>query len=749
MDGKMGGILERAMKAIIFRNYWIGGLFLVGFISAAPLITAAAAESLADQVIIRRDSYGLPHIHAKTEEAAAFGLGYAQAEDHCVEIARRYIAARGESAKYLGTGTDGDFLMKLYDNLETSRRNLSRVSPLYRMLMNAFAAGINRFVEQHRKELPDWVPVFTAVDVMAHGRAGLILNEYSQSTVKELQKKYPAAGAAQPLTAEILSAEDSTDNASYWDGIEVPGSNAFALAGSRTTSGKPILLGNPHLNWNSLYWEAQVTVPGKINFFGSTLAGIPVLRAGFNAHLGWVTTNNAPDLTDAFTLRLDPGKPDHYLFRGKSLPLKKREISVEIRSPDGTLRTENRVYWESHLGKILYRTSDKAFAVHSTAGDAFRYYEGFYLLSRTRNIKEFLSIMNRNYIPTSNFTYADVEGNILYQWNARVPKRLDDGTSYELDVPGDTDKYVWKKLVKFARLPRLLNPSGGYIQNCNNPPWYVSLRNPIDSKSYPSYLELVRDLALRPQMALEMLESRDNFSLEDVKRLKFNTRMLLADRVKPDLLQALRRAVNPSEELASGLSLLEAWDNQVSAQSKGGVPFQHFWDTYSAAKAQPFAIPWDAKNPAKTPYGLADSALAVKHFEEAVRWTRQNYGTEAVAWGEVHRFRFGALDLPGDGASGSYGLVRVLRFSQAQDGKRVAGQIKTDEPPVGFGDAWVLAVEFTKPIVAYSVLAYGETTRSSSKHSSDQIRLFAEHSYKRVWFSEEDIKSHLEREYHP
>jgi len=737
------------MKAIVFRNYWIGGLFLVGFISAAPLITAAAAESLADQVIIWRDSYGLPHIHAKTEEAAAFGLGYAQAEDHCVEIARRYVAARGESAKYLGTGTDSDFLVKLYDNLEVSRQDLDHVSPLYRKMVNAFAAGINRYVDQHRKELPDWIPAFNGVDVMAHRRAGAISEAFSQSTARELRKKYPPSGGPPPVTPQISLMMRATPDTSDWEAKDLPGSNAFALSGSRTISGKPILLGNPHLNWNSLYWEAQITVPGRINFFGSTLVGIPVLRAGFNEHLGWVTTNNAPDLTDVFALKLDPGKPDHYLFRGQSLPLKKREISVEIKAADGTLRTEKREYWESHLGIVLCRTPDRAFAVRSTAIDAFRYHEGFYLLSKTRNIKEFLSVMKRNYVPTSNFTYADAEGNILYVWNARVPKRLDDGTSYELDVPGDTDKYVWKKLVKFARLPRLLNPSGGYIQNCNNPPWYASLRNPIDSKGYPSYLELVRDLALRPQMALEMLESRDKFSLEDVKRLKFNTRMLLADRVKPDLLQALRRAVNPSEELKSGLSLLEAWDNQVSAQSKGGVPFQHFWDTYSAAKAQPFAVPWDAKNPAKTPYGLADSALAVKHFEEAVRWTRQNYGTEAVAWGEVHRFRFGALDLPGDGASGSYGLFRVLRFSQAQDGKRVAGQIKTDEPPVGFGDAWVLAVELTKPIVAYSVLAYGETTRSSSKHSSDQIRLFAEHSYKRVWFSEEDIKSHLEREYHP
>jgi len=77
--------------------------------------------------------------------------------------------------------------------------------------------------------------------------------------------------------------------------------------------------------------------------------------------------------------------------------------------------------------------------------------------------------MERNYVPTSNFTYADVDGNILYMWNARVPERPDDGTNYLLDIPADA-KHIWTRILKVKSLPRLLNPSGGYTQNCNNPP---------------------------------------------------------------------------------------------------------------------------------------------------------------------------------------------------------------------------------------------------------------------------------------
>lgn len=700
---------------------------------------------LATQVVIRRDTYGVPHILAKTEESAAFGLGYAQAEDHCLTIARRFIAARGELAKHLSLGAESDFLMKRFDNLEVCRTNFGQLDPLLQRVFNAFAAGLNQYVSKHRLELPSWIPVFDGVDVLANGRAGAVNSAIDAGAIRALKSKYPD-DPVQPLVGRPeRDLEEPSD--SFIAETELPGSNAFALSGSRTTSGKPILLGNPHLNWSSLYWEAHVTVPGKINFFGSTLAGIPVLRAGFNEHLGWVTTNNNPDQEDIYALALDSNKPDHYTFDGKTIPLIKKGVSVEIKTPDGSLKTEKRTYEESHLGPIIYRTKDRAFAYRSTQLESFRHFEGFYRLSKTRNLREWLGVMKLGLLNYSNFTYADRDGNILYQWNAHIPKRVDDGTSFELDVPGET-KYLWQGLHPLSDFPRLLNPSGGYIQNCNNPPWYTSLRNPIDPAGFRSYFER-RELALRPQLALEMIENQQKFSLDDVKRIKFNTRMLIADRLKPDLIKAIKAASNPSDDLAKGLAVIEAWDNTVSADAKGAVLFQRFANAYFEATKKPYAVEWDRQNPARTPSGLSDPALAVKHFEDSVKSTRETFGSEAVAWGQVHRFRFKDVDLPGDGATGALGAFRVMGFREMPDGKRVAGWISANEPLVGFGDGWVLAVEFSTPVRAYSVLAYGQTTNPTSKHSSDQIGLFANHEYKRVWFSESEIKANLESEYRP
>ena len=145
------------------------------------------------------------------------------------------------------------------------------------------------------------------------------------------------------------------------------------------------------------------------------------------------------------------------------------------------------------------------------------------------------------------------------------------------------------------------------------------------------------------------------------------------------------------------------------------------------------------------------------HLAAAVRTVRERYGSERVAWGDVNRFRAGALDLPGDGATGTYGTFRVMTFASPQADSegapesriRVAGHVPGRPAPIGFGDAWVLLVDFSRPGQAWSVLSYGQTTDPSSPHSRDQLELFAGHKLRRAWYSEADIKANLLREYRP
>jgi acyl-homoserine-lactone acylase len=715
-------------------------LVLLAAVAAAASTAACGGKTfdldpddLAQHVTIRRDTYGIPHILADSEEAASFGFGYAQAEDHGAAIGLRYLGARGEAAKYFGElGVTNDLAMAQFDNLAEATRGLERITPLYRRIITAYAAGVNRYVSQHRSEFPEWMPALTAADVLATTRGNAAESLAGAALVRRLREKYEG------LAPRSVIDEEWTD---------APGSNALALSGSRTTTGKPILLGNPHLQWSALYWEAHVRVPGKIDFYGSTLPGVPVLRAGFNDRLAFVTTNNAPDLDDIFTLTMDPQKPDHYLFDGESLPLRRREVSIPVRSADGSMRRESRTFWSTHLGEAIHRNADRVFVVKSTRLDALEYYGGFYVLAKARTLNDWLAALRRNFVPTSNFTYADADNNILYVWNGRVPVRKA-GIDYRLDVEASTSADLWARLHDVDDYPRVLNPPGGYIQNANNPPRFVSGRDPIDMSKYPADFERGQ-LALRPQLAIDMLESKQTFSVEDVIKLKYSTRLLLAERVKSDVIAAVRDSAEATPEAREGADALDAWDNTVSADSRGAVLFQRFWELYSGAVRSPYATPWDEANPTSTPRGIADREAAVKHLAAAVRAVREQHGSERVAWGDVHRFRATNVDLPADGASGTYGAYRVMTFVNEPDGRRVAGHLPGRPSPVGFGDAWILLVDFSKPGTAWSVLAYGQTTKQDSPHSSDQLPLFAAHRLRPALYSEAEIKANTTRVYRP
>jgi acyl-homoserine-lactone acylase len=715
---------------LAFALWWAGA----GFVLVA---TPAAGD-----LTIRRDRYGVPHITARHVGAAGFGFGYAQAEDHAPQMGRLYLAARGEAARALGERfLEDDVAARRVDNRAEAERALRTLGPEFRRWLDGFVAGFNHYVSLHRADLPPWMPVIVAADVLAHSRMGA-----AGAAVRPppaLLRRFPAPDRPPaPPDTGLLEGEAP--------GLDVPGSNALAIAGTRTTTGHPILLGNPHLRWSSLYWEAHVTVPGLVDFYGSTLVGFPVLRAGFNDRLGYVQTNNAPDLVDILVMPLDPARPGHYRFEGEAHPLAHEPVSVEVRTGDGALRTETREFWNTHLGPVVHRDADRVFVVRSVPLEAWRWLEGFHELAKSRSLAAFEATLRRGLLVTSNFTYADADGNVLYQWNARLPRRPELATGYALDVPADTGRYLWTGAHAFDELPRLLNPPGGYVQNANNAPWWTSLRDRLDPAGFPAYMERGA-LSMRAQVALQELEAGGRFSIDDVKRLKHTTRMLLAERVLPDLLSAARRHSDPSGDLRRGIETLEAWDRHASVGSRGAVLFQAFWDAYESTTAQPFAEPWDERQPIETPAGLADPDAAVVALEGAVRSTTATYGSERVALGDVRRYRFGDLDLPADGAPGGYGVYRVMGFDRAPGDAavRIAGHPGDGQPLVGFGDAWVLLVHFGKPVTAWSVLAYGQSGDPASPHSRDQIGLFARHELRPVWFTDADIEANLARRYSP
>ncbi|MFB6368434.1 MAG: penicillin acylase family protein, partial [Gemmatimonadota bacterium] len=436
---------------------------------------------------------------------------------------------------------------------------------------------------------------------------------------------------------------------------------------------------NPHLSWDAGYYEAHVTVPGQLNFYGDFRIGGPFgIIGGFNEHLGWSTTNNYPDLDQIYALRVDPERPDHVLLDGESVPLTRDEVSVEVKNGPGLSRV-TRTAWHSPLGPVIHRAGGRVYVTRSAEDGRFRRGEQFLRMMQAGSLAEWKRAMRIRGRTKSNFTYADDRGNVYYVWNARMPRlpHASGGDTAAVEA-SDTDE-VWTRLVPYDSLPQLLNPEGGYLHQENDPFHYTNLYEVFDADRFPEHYPEPA-LGLRSQLSLQLVGGGERLTLEEVVRRKHSPRMLLADRVKPDLLEALR-AAGPSGRVAAGVRILEAWENRAAHESRGAVLFETWWDVYLATadsaretpasagfEAEPgdlFAEPWTPERPTETPRGLGDPDRAVEAFRAAADSVTSRWGRLDVSWGHVHRVRRGDVDAPVAGCSGSMGCFRVLWYDRA------------------------------------------------------------------------------------
>jgi acyl-homoserine-lactone acylase len=692
----------------------IGALGLIGVIQGKE-----GSPELWREVEIIRTTHGVPHIRAENLRAAGYALAWLQLEDYGPRTARNVLRARGEMGRLFGRDSmNSDF------NARRARRRAiatyHRLDQETRDVYEGFAFGINRYVELHREEFPAGMPTdFTGYDVAT------LDVDLAPTTAPRAFLARLGVDTSRGERAEVLDPDE--------------GSNAWALAPSRTKSKKAILLRNPHLVWTSGYYEAHMTVPGVVDFYGDFRIGGPfAVVGGFNRDLGFATTNNAQDIDELYELEADTTRADHYWLDGASIPLTRETVSVEYRDAD-TLAVESRDFWSASIGPVVHRAGNKIYVVKSAIDGEYRAGEQFLRMMRAKSLAEWKDVMRMRARPTSNFTYADRAGNIYYLWNGSIPVLPHPSGGDTIATPVRSTRDVWTRLVPFDSLPQVLNPKGGYVHNENDSPHFTNMRERVDTTNRYPNLEKP-ELLLRSQLSIELIGGNNRLSLEDVVRLKHSYRMLLADRVKPDLIAAVK-ATKPTGDTAAALALLTKWDNTAAAESRGAMLFEIWWQRYSARQPDSlrYTHPWTSADPMRTPRGIKDPARAVEAFGWAVTETARRYGRWDVAWGEVHRVRRGTVDVPVGGCTGAMGCFRVLTFRADTDGKLIATG----------GDGWVLAVEFGDVPRAYSVLAYGESSREDSPWFSDQAAMFARGEMKKVLFKAGDVDANAVMRYRP
>ncbi len=661
------------------------------------------------QTEILWDSWGVPHIYGSDAQRLFQGLGWAQAKSHGNLILRLYGQARGKAAEYWGIDyLTSDQYVATMGIPERAKQWYDAQSPKIKQYLAAFAQGINEYAAKHQTEIDEAVKVVlpvTGADVLAHYQR--VIHFHFLTNPKQIA---------------------ALQNTSLGEG-----SNGWAISGTKSANGKAILLANPHLPWSDFYlwYEAHLNAPG-MDVYGATLVGMPVLAIAFNQNLGWTVTVNPLDGADIYELTLQAGG---YVWDQQIKSFESQTKRLKIRQSDGKFIELAFSVQQSIHGPIVAQDSDRAYALRVAGLDRPRGFEQFWQMAQAKNLSEFETALKQLQIPLFNILYSDRQGQNFYIYNGLVPLRsTGDWQYWRGKIPGDTAATLWQDYLPYDKLPRLLNPPTGWLQNSNDPPWTSTFPPVLKAEDYPPYLAppslaYASDI-LRSQRSIKLLKDAEKLTLEDVIEKKFSSRLEMADRILEILIPTAKALANPIGIEAA--EVLAKWDRQTNTNSRGAVLF-YLWALTLESK-EIFSKPWDAANPLTTPSGLADINTALAVLEGVAAQVNLLYGTLDVPWGEVVKLSYGKETLAASGGPGKLGSFRVLNLESTPDERFKAV----------FGDSFIAAVEFSNPIQAKVLTVYGNATQPNSSHVGDQLSLYAKGEMRSAWLTREEVEQHLE-----
>jgi len=695
------------------------------------------------------DKFGVPHVFAKSTSDMFYCFGYAQAEAHGDLLLHVLGGSRGRGAEYFGPGIDDA-------NLKTDRwiwtneipirsvQWLAQQTPQFRHDLDAFAAGINAYAAAHPEALAHEVhqvlPI-TALDLIEHEQ-----HFYNFEFVAGRSLAIPSGRDTADLLTPTLSGFENTPE------DLADGSNGWAIGPSHSTSGKAMMLLNPHLAWGGeqTYFEVQLTAPG-INLYGATQLGVPALRFVFS---DYVAITNTVNTNNGHLLYRITEAPGGYKFDGKVLPYTRASYPIKVLQENGTYTTENIEVLKTVHGPIIRRDDGVPIALYAAGLDKPFLLEQVYKMGTSHNFAEFQTQLKRLQIPMYNIMYADRDGHIEYLFNAPVPRRSEgDWAMWDKPVAGDTSRLLPTGTLTYEELPKVIDPPSGYVQNSNEPPWDAAWPTMLNPKDYPPYIAPIWPY-FRSDRGLRMLSEDPKISYDMLLQKKLSTRSEAADRLLPDLLSAVARYGTPRAKQAA--AVLKAWDRQTDATSKGALLFWNWATRFgmpapTAASVRNFAVPYVLDKPLTTPAGIEDPAAAAAMLDAAATETTKLYGAIDTQWGSFLRLQINnqsdgdtnvprgpalnGVDLPGNGGPGAIGIFRVVTPGPLKDG------IAT---PV-HGDGFTIAMQFSLPIQAKVLVSYGDCSQPNCIHHTDQLPLFAKKQWRDVWRTLPDIEAHLER----
>ena len=680
---------------------------LVLILSAISILNTTFSQEIdVKNIEILRDSYGVPHIYAKTDAELAYGLAWAHSEDDFKTIQEAYLAGNGLLSKYIGLrGAPADFLTQLIRSDYVVDSLYNTIDKNFIKVIEGYAQGINKFAELN----PDQVLVkklfpITPKKMVKYSFLQLFISSEGDKAIRSIF-------------------ENNVTNISFLDDNKL-GSNLFAFSTNITKNGETYLGINTHqpLDGPTSWYEAHLVSEEGTNIIGATFAGAPCILTGTNENLGWTHTVNYPDKTDIFQLEMVDRK--NYRFDNQILKLKTYKAKAYIKILGIPIRVKKK-YYESIYGPTL-KNKNGFYSVRTASLFHIRGLEQWWKMNKAKNFTEFYDILKMNQIPGYNIGYADKNDTIFYISNGIIPKR-NDAYNWKTIVPGNTKKTLWNKYYNTEELPQVISPKSGYVYNANHSPFKsTSIEENPDPNDFAKNMNFELYDNNRSKRIFELINSYQSINYNDFKEIKYDHTFPTPFHYNfMDVNKIMDMLPEDYPEIKDLLIQIQEWDRKTNIESVGAGTYAMFY--YSLDK-------YYRKNYINRNFSkdiIAQALMDVK--ERMIKY----FKTTKVKLGDYQKLVRGNIEIS------IWGMPDVITAMNANNHKE--GKIR-----VTHGESYIQFAKFSKNETEIeSIISYGSSDHEDSEHYSDQMHIYKNFGTKKMSFDKETNYKNAKKIYNP
>ncbi|SDN46356.1 penicillin acylase family protein [Allokutzneria albata] len=685
---------------------------------------------------------GVPHIVASDHAGLGRGIGYAQARDHLCALGQIFLSAGGELAKHFGeertagTPPQGNVASDVYTRDLIDRRVVERIvaqpapvgpSDDVRALTRGYAEGYNRYLTE---DLLAGSSISTVNSSAAPScRGAKWLAPITEMDVHRLKYVSAQDGAVRALGGIVTATPPSRPQAPptpYTPPIS-RGSNAIA-------AGK-VFLGNPHVPWRGIasFWQARLTIPGKLDVDGAHLLGTPETVAGYTRRTAWTATIATSLSYSLAEVKLVPGDPTAYTVDGRVERMTEHKITVDVRGG----KPETRSLWSTRFGPVINSmvvspwlgnraserldwTAERAFVLIDANANSLRGPNSIVKFPEADSVEGVRNaLLREGGMSYANVLASDRHGEGLFANVQAVPHITDaharrcntakgrelfdraglpvlDGSRADCAPGTDRDSLV-PGTFGAHRMPNLI--SRDQLSNSNDSHWLTSAAQPLTG--FPRVFG-TEGTARSPRTRFGLQERIT--SLRDAQEMVLSNRSFMGELAGDDVL----RMCKSMPQHKNACDALAKWDRRNDLDSRGALLFDKFWQQIGDI---PWLVPFNPADPVRTPRSLdIDDPRVRAAFTKAVN----ELGHAPDAPLRDHQF---ALDgrgkrIPVHGGANALGVYNLIETSQG----RAVG-----------GTSFLFAVRFTGNACpeARTILANSQSSDPASPHFADQTELFA------------------------